>query len=596
MIFFNYQAIKQSFKKNFLNNSDGQLEEPPLNPNTHVRIEQDQDIEINFEYIRDVFDSNETADELLPDNALTFIDLTSTNPRNKPCDYSAQIFSPNHPGNYPNFASFAWLVKTNDGYKVQFSTDQLEIELGYDKIFIYDGNSTDDALLNGDMGTMNEGEVYTSSGNFMLIMFTSDRSVTMRGFRGNILPVNGTKTLVGDERLVTGCAKHELYGSGKILFQDYMLTHEGWDTECTWLINASPGNQVSVDIELGDMMPDVDVIKVYDGSRQDEMRLLAEITNDRNATHTFKSITNQLLIVHIVNSPINEGLFSIAYREVENGLDFYVGDQHPTCGGILLDDHRDKRIYYPVDEKNLNCSWTVHSFGNNKVRLHVFVSKLTYSDEFYSKMFDELDIFDGSSSNGVQLASERGPFSNNQHRYYESVSNSIHIDISVSCQLATSSHMFSHFYVDYEFVPGIPQEQPELRSAFAFSAACSHGNNVVYDETYIMFYDRFTHYDDNMDCSWLLRSGPGSVVRVDVHGISNGDYLMLYDGDLPGDDQVVSYTNAFNKSDRKFVLTSDYLYVRFVSDDKNTAGGFELAVERDYGEVPEVPPMDDIYY
>ena len=45
-------------------------------PNTLVRIRKEQEIEMKFEYERDAF-MDETMDDLLPDDALTFIDLST---------------------------------------------------------------------------------------------------------------------------------------------------------------------------------------------------------------------------------------------------------------------------------------------------------------------------------------------------------------------------------------------------------------------------------------------------------------------------------------------------------------------------------------
>ena len=549
-------------------------------PNTLVRIRKEQEIEMKFEYERDAF-MDETMDDLLPDDALTFIDLSTTSGEND-THLQATIFSPNHPDNYPNHASFNWLVRADFGKKVQFSIEQVEMELGYDLVFVHDGNCTEDHLLN--LGeTVGEGEVYTSTGNFMLIVFTSDRSVTMKGFRGNVKAVSSFEEGFDQNfEVVTGCSKDLLKGSGKILFRGYSPE----DTECRWLITAGSNNKVKVDLDLHDVMPDCDVIKVYEGSEENELKLLAKMTSDRNATHSFES--DQILIVHQFTSPhINEGMFTASYEQVESKSDIQtLQDSSEFCGGILLDDFEGglKRIYYPLDNSHnvRNCSWTVQSFGSNRVRLHVFVSQLVH--DFDSK--DELRVLDGS---GAQLGSERGPFSNNRHRYYQSVSDSIVIEIK-SSQRSQHSQM-SHFYVDYEFVSPL---NFDLRSSSMTLEEQSLGScsnkNVVYDETYIMFYDQTTHYENNMDCSWLLKSGKRSVLRLDVHGISDGDFLLVYDGDLPGDRQVANLTNAFRLYDRHFVMTSEYLYVRFVSDDVNTSAGFEMAVER-RGEM-----ADDVYY
>ena len=57
------------------------------------------------------------------------------------------------------------------------------MELCY--VFVHDGKSNDEELLN--LGeTISKGEVCTLTGNFMLIVFTSDRSVTMKGLRKNV--------------------------------------------------------------------------------------------------------------------------------------------------------------------------------------------------------------------------------------------------------------------------------------------------------------------------------------------------------------------------------------------------------------------------
>jgi C1A family cysteine protease len=92
--------------------------------------------------------------------------------------------SPNYPGEYGNDASCDWTITVPTGYKVNLMFDAFNTERGYDKVTVYDGEGTGSAPLKILQGKKKPQPV-KSSGNKMTVVFTSDRSVTRKGFKAS---------------------------------------------------------------------------------------------------------------------------------------------------------------------------------------------------------------------------------------------------------------------------------------------------------------------------------------------------------------------------------------------------------------------------
>uniref|UniRef100_Q8CIZ5-4 Isoform 2 of Scavenger receptor cysteine-rich domain-containing protein DMBT1 n=1 Tax=Rattus norvegicus TaxID=10116 RepID=Q8CIZ5-4 len=98
---------------------------------------------------------------------------------------SGQFSSPYYPGSYPNNARCLWNIEVPNNYRVTvvFRDVQLEGGCNYDYIEIFDGPHHSSPLIarvcDGAMGS------FTSTSNFMSVRFTTDHSVTRRGFRAD---------------------------------------------------------------------------------------------------------------------------------------------------------------------------------------------------------------------------------------------------------------------------------------------------------------------------------------------------------------------------------------------------------------------------
>ena len=108
---------------------------------------------------------------------------------------SGIIRSPGYPNNYFDNANCVYNITVQDGkaIKIEFSTFDVESSSScqYDKLQIFEGKSSaPKATLCG-----SGAKTYTSRGNKVFMRFTSDGSVTKRGFYGTYQTVDRCKLL-----------------------------------------------------------------------------------------------------------------------------------------------------------------------------------------------------------------------------------------------------------------------------------------------------------------------------------------------------------------------------------------------------------------
>ena len=93
---------------------------------------------------------------------------------------AGEFQSPNYPNSYYNNLSYSWLIDGQNNVAILFN--YCYIEPGHDFVRLYDGNWTSSPLLFEASGDRNCPNLTVSSTNQMLVVFTSDGSVTYRGF------------------------------------------------------------------------------------------------------------------------------------------------------------------------------------------------------------------------------------------------------------------------------------------------------------------------------------------------------------------------------------------------------------------------------
>jgi hypothetical protein len=87
-------------------------------------------------------------------------------------------------GDYQDDEREFWLIQPNGATDITIDFTAFDLELGYDNLFIYDGDSLNDPLIGSFSGTSTPGQI-TSTGGSILIEFRSDCGTVSSGWEAN---------------------------------------------------------------------------------------------------------------------------------------------------------------------------------------------------------------------------------------------------------------------------------------------------------------------------------------------------------------------------------------------------------------------------
>ncbi|MBX7243479.1 MAG: hypothetical protein K1X92_17195, partial [Bacteroidia bacterium] len=162
--------------------------------------------------------------------------------------------------NYGNNSNCSWLIQPNNATSVTLNFTQFQTQANTDIVTVYDGTTTGAPVL----GTFSGGTIppaVTSSGGSMLVVFTSNGSVTNSGWQaaytctvtnpGGLLSCNG-------QTVLTPCSGTITDGSGGNNYDNYV--------NCSWLIQPANASSISLNFTAFATESGYDFVTVYDGS------------------------------------------------------------------------------------------------------------------------------------------------------------------------------------------------------------------------------------------------------------------------------------------------------------------------------------------
>ncbi|XP_066263204.1 cubilin-like [Branchiostoma lanceolatum] len=140
---------------------------------------------------------------------------------------------------------------------------------------------------------------------------------------------------------------------------------------------------------------------------------------------------------------------------------------------------------------------------------------------------------------------------------------------------STSTQMFVRFTSDESVTAQGFQFSYMAKTAIAISSARCGGSLTAPPKGYVKSPNYPMAYGNNENCEWTITVPEGNTVSltVDRFNVEDGaDFLNIYDGDSDSRILLRSYTGE--ESADTITSISNYMYVRFISDDVTTGQGF----------------------
>lgn len=293
--------------------------------------------------------------------------------------------------NYANNAFCYWNIAPAGATTITLNFTAFDTEANYDGVIVYDGETVNDPVLLNWSGT-NLPPATTSTGSKMLVVFTSDATVTQGGFDANYTITGGnnycgTTTVTDDFTVIEdGSGNNNYYNS----------------TLCTWLIQ--PPNAQGIDLyftafDLENASPDgqtiYDAVEIYDGV-DDSAPLLATYFGS-NIPPVTSSTGGSMFIKFYSDASVNfagwEAYFVTQTQNYCQGNTDIVGAglTGTITDGSAADDYGN----------GTECTWTLQATPPENVML-------TFTEFDTEANFDFVIVYDGIDDTAPVLGSYSG--------------------------------------------------------------------------------------------------------------------------------------------------------------------------------------------
>ncbi len=279
--------------------------------------------------------------------------------------------------NYENNNYCEWLIKpaNPDITNIQFWFTRFDTEANKDHVIIYDGGTTSDPVL-GNFSGDQVPEQITSSGNELLIVFTSDELNTAQGWSAEYLaysePFCNSLTVFNDT-----IAKYFSDKSGPYNYIN--------NSECKWLIDPQEyyyDSITSIHLHFHYLeVADDDTLFVFDGDSEEDI-LLAGLTG-YEIPAPIQSLGNKLFLKFKTNEQNSADGWAAGYYIT---LPVYCQDTviFTDSTGTIDDGSGDKNYV-----NNADCYWLIKPENAQHITLTFTSFDLEYG-------FDQVKIYDAS--------------------------------------------------------------------------------------------------------------------------------------------------------------------------------------------------------
>jgi Zn-dependent metalloprotease len=296
--------------------------------------------------------------------------------------------------NYSDNAFCYWKIAPAGATDITLNFTAFDTEANYDGVIIYDGESVNDPVLLDWTGTSLP-PATTSTGDKMLVVFTSDATITQGGFDANYT-ISGGNTFCSTA-IVTNDFTAIEDGSGNSNYYN--------NTSCSWLIQPVNAEAIDFYFTFFDLEPATadgtvyDAVELYDGI-DDSAPLLGRFSGSSNPP-VVSSTGGSMFIKFYSDASINyagwEGYF------VTQTPSFCQGNTVLNTGSGTITDGSGANDYGNGSE----CSWSLQAQEFSYVLL-------TFTEFVTEANFDFVIVYDGADDTAPIMGSYSGSTVPNQ--------------------------------------------------------------------------------------------------------------------------------------------------------------------------------------
>ncbi|KAI8478628.1 CUB and sushi domain-containing protein 3 [Branchiostoma belcheri] len=464
-----------------------------------------------------------------------------------------QLTSPGYPNNYGNNLNCRWTIQSASGTIIHLHFIAFSLEDGYDNLNIFDGSagSTPAQSLTGN----NVPSDFDSSGNTVVVQFTSDQSVVQSGFLLEYTEVSASSCpnpgIPDDGQVVSGgapfgvgsqvtfscnqgfnlvgqptitcnagtaggpaswdnpaptcnggsCGGTFVDASGTITSPGYPVGY-GNNENCVYTISAPSGNYIRLDFQAFGLEQNFDFLKILEGGTETQRY------SGQSLPPTYISSTNTVQLRFTSDASVTGQGFSLIYSFTTSPTAGPVG----TCPdpGSISNGNRNP----PPSGSTFNVGDTITYSCNAGFQL---VGATT------------LNCTAGSPGTTQPAGWDSTP---------------------PTCQIVATPTSGTGCGGALTAPSGGPVSSPNYPS--------DYGNNEL--------------------CEWSITVQPGSTIRLTFSAFnieSNYDFLYIYDGASDTSSQLQRLTGQ--QSVDPITSTSNMMFLRFTSDQSVTGPGFQFS-------------------
>lgn len=203
--------------------------------------------------------------------------------------------------NYQNNNNCQYLIQPTCGKYIAFQFDKFDVDPS-DVVTIYDGDNTSAPVLGTILGGQTPG-IYNSTGNAMLIKFTTDGSASASGWSANYTVIQCKTGVI--------CNQHSGSfddGSGPCDYSKSLMN-------CTWIVDLPDVSAITFNFTSFALAADADYVKIYKNDLSSaNMVVLLNSANVPTGTITVPS--NKAVVKFFTNSTVNAAGWALNYNSI----------------------------------------------------------------------------------------------------------------------------------------------------------------------------------------------------------------------------------------------------------------------------------------